>query len=271
MGDIVYTDGVSIISVDPTTGERTTLVSPGNVNTVAAEPAGSILANTGSLLKRFFPNGAMHTILDTEDSPEIIDLSLGSEGSIAYTDGDGVFLVNQTTGTSMRLRQPGDTRTVAISMSGIVYYNFKQYIRGVDPLTGASVRVPDGAGFREVRDMDVGPEGMIFYTDGFSIFKVDPRTGKRVILLTPFDMNSVSVGLGVLAYNEDSLLREANATWRKNLIPGGEGLNRVRDLSIVPAPEPSSALLLAVGIALLIGARRKVSWLQPATPQAAGS
>jgi hypothetical protein len=169
------------------------------------------------------------------------------------------------------LRQPGDTRTVAISTSGIIYYNFKEYIRSVDPLTGASVGIQRGAGFREVRDMDVGPMGMVFYTDGYSIFKVHPRTGVRTILLTPNDMNSLAFGPEGLTYNRDSYLREANAiTWKKTAIPGGNNMNRVRDLSVVPTPEPSSALLLAVGIALLIGARRKISWLQaPAVARAA--
>ena len=273
VGDLVYTDGESIIYVDPVTGVREIIASPGNVNTVAAEPGGTVLANVGGILKRFYTSGMMKTILGTEDSPDIVDLARGKDGSIVYTDGDGVFLVDEVTGTSMMLRQPGDTRTVAISMSGIVYYNFKQYIRGVDPLTGASVGIKDGAGFRNVRDMTVGPMGMVFYTDGYSIFKVHPKTGKRVILLTPNDMNSVAFGGEKLAYNRDPYLREANAaTWAKNAIPGGEGLNRVRDLSVVPVPEPSTALLLAIGIALLIAARRNLSWLQPEpTPEAARS
>ena len=138
----------------------------------------------------------MQTILGTEDSPEIIDLALGSDGAIVYTDGDGVFLVNEDETSSTMLRQPGDTRTVAISTSGIIYYNFKEYIRSVDPLTGASVGIKNGAGFRKVRDMDVGPMGMVFYTDGYSIFKVHPRTGVRTILLTPNDMNSLAFGPG---------------------------------------------------------------------------
>ena len=72
IGDMVYTDGNNIVQVHPDTGERTVLLSPGDVNTVGADFDGTIVFNQGGLLKRLNPRtGAVTMIPGGEDFPDI--------------------------------------------------------------------------------------------------------------------------------------------------------------------------------------------------------
>ena len=50
------------------------------------------------------------------------------------------------------------------------------------------------------------------------------------------------------------------------LVGGASGGDLASSGSIIVVPEPSTGLLLAVGIALLVGARRRLSWLRGSAP-----
>lgn len=234
---ITYTgsaSGGSVVSIDETTGEVTTLGS-----------SGIIFAN--SLARS--PNGVIYTIGRASDSVTYrlysVDHSTG-----AGTPGPSVTLP----GTSP------DADALAFSPSGTLHaMDLNDNLYTVDVSTGVGTFLSHVG----VLGQPIGINGMAFAADGtlygwgverFGLIRINPTTGA-------FTDVSSTAGAGAfiqgLAFGSDGTLYGARtALWRINTATGvatslaADPLGDIR--GIVFVPEPSSLLLVGWGSLLLL-------------------
>lgn len=142
---------------------------------------------------------------------------------------DGVVKVDRIDGSQELISQDAllsDPADVAVGANGDIYVvnNNQDGVVRIDPITGDHTLVSSGGWFHNPTGIEIEADGNLLVLSGPNaidrIVRVDPTTGDQFLLAT------------------DGILND----------PSG--------IAIVPIPEPSTALLLAFGLAGLAARRR---------------
>ncbi len=273
-GDILVSDvlGDSIFRIDPNTGDRTRISGPG----VGAGPAffgplGIAISPDNSLIVTTYATHA-----------SVMGDPIGDVYRVDMTTGDRTTLSSSFLGigTGPELESPDG---VAIDDDGQILVLDREGVVKIDPLTGNRSLVSGGAvGTGTQFNVPIGialednGDILVSETGPGVIFRVDPITGDRTFA-TGGGVGSgpdllVAAGLAV---NAEGLIFTTEAvtnalysidpvTGNRTLLSGaGAGLGpdftTPAFITVVPVPEPSTALLFMTGILLLIMARRRTN------------
>jgi len=274
-GDILVSDvfGDSIFRVDPTTGDRTRISGPG----VGAGPAfggpGGIALSPGNSL-----------IVTTDATHEISGFDVGDVYRVDLATGDRTTLSSSFLGigTGPDLFRPLGVVVDANGQILVTDFSDGQRILKINPLTGdrsflSGNNVGTGPDFEIPFGMALEGNGDLLVADFVldAIFRVDPTTGDRIFA------SGGGIGSGPelqspggVAVNADGTIfaqdQGANALYsidpvtgdRTLLSGGGVGLGpdfvAPALITVVPVPEPSTALLFVTGILFVVAMRRKV-------------
>lgn len=279
-GDILVTDlsGDSIYRVDPSSGDRTLVSGPGvGAGPAFGGPGGIALGPANSI------------VVTTAMTHEIAGFDVGDVYRVDLATGDRTTLSSTFLGigTGPSLLRPVG---VAIDTDGhilVAEISDGERILKVDPLTGnrsllSGENVSTGSDVGTGFDF-AGPYGLVLEADGSllvtdavlnAIFRVDTATGDRSF------MSGGGIGSGPplqtpvgLAADIDGTIfvpdQGANALYSIDPITGdrtllsGNGVGLGLDftapvfITVVPVPEPSTALLFITGILLLAVMRRR--------------
>jgi DNA-binding beta-propeller fold protein YncE len=294
-GDLLVTDvagptGVDkIIRVDPVSGEQTVITSGGLLGSpvgIALDANGQILAinqegSGGAWIVRVDPaTGSQTPVTSGGLFSRGIGLALDDSGNIfASDDAIGIIMVDPLTG-SQSLLSSGSFWGITFDNAGdlVATDNRSQALLRVDPTNGSQTLISSGGAFKDPLGVVTDLEGNIFVSDvnnpggGDSfIVRVDPVTGAQTTIFGPD--SSYTAGLlaiddtgQIIAPNQHFTLGPPRVSGVLSIDPdtglavtlssGGEFFDAV-GVVIVPIPEPSTALLLALGLAGLAVQRRR--------------
>jgi DNA-binding beta-propeller fold protein YncE len=228
----------AIIQIDPTTGAQSIFASGGLIdspNDVAVAPNGDVYVANGRSLIRLDASG--------KNQQSVV----GYDPSFA---------------------------SVAVSQHGDVYLGLSSNVGGVlrvDPSSGTSSFLAFAFRFAGPGGVTVGPSGKIYataLTSNSDITEIDPVTLKQRTVtsgtLAPFGIATAPDGS--LVVTDDSASSSGNgAVVRVDPLTGASTLLAESSpflafqfgIAVVPAPEPSPALLVVVGIAGLAVRRHR--------------
>ncbi len=277
-GDILVSDifGDSIFRVDPTTGDRTRVSGSGvGAGPAFGGPAGIALGPSNSL------------IVTTVSTYEIAGFNVGDVYRVDLATGDRTTLSSSFLGigTGPDLFRPV---SVVINANGQILVTDVDGILTIDPLTGnrsllSNDDVGTGPDFSTPLGMALEGNGNILVADFDldAIFRVNSTTGDRTFA------SGGGIGSGPelqrpggVAVNANGTIfatdQGANALYSINPITGdrallsgaavglGPDFNTAVFITIVPVPEPSTALLFITGMLFVVMLRRRTARIRHA-------
>lgn len=228
---IVYTDGNAIYAVDPESGERSCVFDERSpISSVATSP-GQVYFGSGRELG-LLKDGS-HQVVESDLGFEIEDITVGNEDSVFATEGTAVYSAHPL--IAVPLRTPGRVRSLAADRAGVLFFDFFNRVRGVDPLTGARESISGGQGYAKIRDMAVQETGDVVYTDGRKVYQVDRRNGKRELLARIVDGGAVAADpSGDVYYSASASILRVRPDGVHELVSSGEGYAAVVDMAFSP-------------------------------------
>lgn len=279
--DLIIANGDLVSHVDPSTGLVTTLstIEPlSSLSGVEVDRSGGIFVvdsgvNTGiGRVLRIDPiTGASQTILAGGALRRPVDITLTPDGEILVLDAGhrSILSVDAITGDARTLASSASfgcfseiaasssTRAfVSSSASGV---GCSAQIASVDLSTGGVSSLPNpGPIFGDVSSIAVNSDGELFAIKlggGFFVVNVDSSTGATTLIAGNAGSGLLGMAVGLegevflTEFFDHAITAIDIGTGGRRIVAGNIGVGD--GIAVVPLPEPSTALMLGLGLPLL--------------------